>query len=230
MPKKKAYSTLSDLAARIAKDTLELELGKMAPDKMHKLVARIRELEERILIIRYQTLMQMEESAAPKPEPKVETAPELPLEAPAEPELQEEIKEPEEKPQEESQEEVTDEALLEDPDPNQISLIDSIEEIKKEESVNDKLSGNGEKSLAQSLEAKPIDSVMTAFNLNLKLGLINELFAGDESLFEATMGQIDSAQDADQAQDILKGAIDEEATEGLPIKRKLNKIIQRRFS
>src|SRR5690606_36201311 len=76
--------------------------------------------------------------------------------------------------------------------PNQISLIDSIEEIKNmEKSLNDKFSSPQEIStLGKKLQKSPIKDLKSALSINQRFVFISELFNGDAVIFEQLIERI----------------------------------------
>ena len=73
---------------------------------------------------------------------------------------------------------------------NQISLIDSIEEIREmEKSINDAFGEKGP-TLGQKLHQKPIANLKTAITINQKFKFISSLFKNDTSAFEAALDRI----------------------------------------
>lgn len=190
---------------------------------MDKLISDLRELEVRIIIMRYKGI---------RPKVKVaETykAPELPLET------EEDTQDVVETDPESIAERLTvdsdgSEEVLEEVAPNQISLIDSIEEIDKETSINERMQKKHKKSVAQRLQTKPLVSITKALNLNQKMGLINQVFSGDEAKFKSVLESINSAPNLDEAQAIWNSSVTEIQRKKLAIVRKLDSLIERRFS
>ncbi len=86
------------------------------------------------------------------------------------------------------------------------------------------------KSVAQQLQAKPLVSVLKALNLNQKMGLVNQVFAGDEQRFKAIMQEIDTAEDLETAQAIVNGVITDEQRDEVSLVRTLDSLIERRFA
>ncbi len=235
MAKEKAYHTIAVLTAKIAAKLDKVDKGTCSLSEMDKLIVDLRELEERIIIIRYKGMERMRypEPGMMSPKAKVAEAyraPELPLETEEEPDDIEEV----------ASDSVTEEhygdseeslEAMEEVAPNQISLIDSIEEVSKEASINERMqSRRKKKSVAQSQQSKPLGSILKALNLNQKMGLVNQVFAGDEAKFKSVLESIDSAQDLDSAIAILNAIVTEDQREELAIVRKLDSLIERRFA
>jgi hypothetical protein len=215
---------------------------------MDVLLKELRELEERVIVIRFKA---MEKLRAPRKKQKSilsvnepQLAPELPLDIPkpkiesvAEPLILipqiEELPTPEPDPIESIAMDASmeEEPLMGEEIPeNQISLIDSIEEISKEASINERMQRKTKKTLAQSLEGKPVSSVLKALNLNMKMGMIQALFAGEESRFRTTIKQIDEAQNLAEAQEVYNIEVPEELRAKEEMAQKLASLIKRRFA
>ncbi len=213
MTKDKGYRSIAELTASISARMSEVNHGHCTLAELDELLSDIRELEERIVIIRYKGMERIKYSKVKKPKGLKAHAPELPLD---------EVTEMEEKAEavETSDEEVN---------PNQISLIDSIEEISKESSINEQMKSVKSRSLAQKMESIPVESITKALNLNLKMGLVKNLFEGDEARFNDVMSKIDESGSVEGADGLLKEEFpDEELHEG-KLLRKLKKLIERRF-
>ncbi len=230
--KDKVYRTIAALTAEIADRLDKVDKGTCSLSEMDHLLEDLRELEERIIIIRYKGMERMRypEPIQSAPKTKAEEpyhAPELPLEIDPDPlEVEKAIlTEHELHEDDNSGTEMIEEMVA----PNQISLIDSIEEISQEASVNERLHNKNKKSVAQRLQSKPVDSVLRSLNLNQKMGLVNQLFAGDEVHFKAVLQEIDSASDLDAAKSIVNRLVTDEQREELSIVRELDSLIERRF-
>lgn len=214
MGKEKAYRSISELTSLISERMKEVDHGHCTLAELEELLADIRELEERVIVIRYKGMERLKYLTIRKVKEPSPHAPELPLD---------EVTELEEKAE-------SVETLDLEADPNQISLIDSIEEISKESSINESLKSETSQSVAQELESQPLESIMKAINLNLKMGLIKDLFSGDEEGFRNLVTRIDSSEGLDAASELLKTQFpDAEVQEG-KLFRKLYKLIERRFS
>jgi hypothetical protein len=132
----KAFISTTDLTERIKEKTRGMETGKTSLAALDDLLDDIRELEERIIVIRYKGMerLRMEDFPAVVQEPIVTVPEPIKRIEPNEP-IMEEEKELPEIPQVKEPEVVISAAST-----NQISLIDSIEEISKvmvEDNVND---------------------------------------------------------------------------------------------
>lgn len=222
----KEYRTIAAITAEIAKKLDKVDKGTCSLSEMDHLLDDLRELEERIIIIRYKGMERMRYPEPSQNDTKSRVAepyraPELPLEMEPEGSVAEEDQTEEFAPIEEIEEEIP---------PNQISLIDSIEEISQEASINERMQGKHKRSVAQQLQSKPVDSVLKALNLNQKMGLVNQVFSGDEAQFKSLMREIDSATDLESAQAIVNRMISAEQREEISIVRTLDSLIERRFA
>lgn len=206
MNKDRAFKSIETLKDQIDSKLDLVSNGNCSMDEMDLLLSDIRELEERIIIIRYKAMEHIstaEESVTDLP-PEVRE-PELPLDM-------EEL-----------------EVEEEDTESKQISLIDSIEEISREVSVNENHTDNNTPSLAQKLEAGPIQAIMKSLSINQKMGIVNQLFKGDDSQFRSTIDAMDKAKNEDEALDILNGAIPSGMDESSAVLSELKELIERRF-
>lgn len=96
--------------------------------------------------------------------------------------------------------------------PNQISLIDSIEEIKQmEQSLNEKFHDiTDEKSLAQRLRKKPIADLTQSIGINQKFRFVSQLFKEDKSAFEAAVVKINAFNSYIEADEYIQNTLSEQ--------------------
>ena len=136
----KAFISTAELTKRIKEQTLGLESGKTSLAALDALLDDIRELEERIIVIRYKGMerLRMEDvpvimSAPIVTVPSPQTpAPDAPP-PPSQPVMQAAIKAETAKEEVPVQPHVEEPIVqMEEPSSNQISLIDSIEELSKD--------------------------------------------------------------------------------------------------
>jgi hypothetical protein len=94
---------------------------------------------------------------------------------------------------------------------NQISLIDSIEEINKQQkescvtkTLHDKLVDKVEVStLAEKMERLPIGDLKKAIGLNQKFLFINELFNKDQDVFESSLSTLNNFSSVIEADNFI---------------------------
>jgi hypothetical protein len=206
MNKDRAFKSIETLKDQIDSMLDLVSNGNCSLDEMDLLLSDIRELEERIIVIRYKAMERISATEEAHEElPPVVREPELPLDM---------------------------ETLVveeEDTEPKQISLIDSIEEISREVSVNENHIDNSGPSLAEKLEAKPIQSIMKALSINQKMGIVNQIFKGDDELFKATIEAMDNANGQDEAKELMSAAIPEGIDQENPLVTELQELTERRF-
>ena len=204
MTKDRTYKSIEALRDQIDSKIDLLIQGACSLQEMETLLNDIRALEERVIVIRYKAIERLNE-----PEEVIEQerdAPETPK-----------VEEPELPLNNDDQES------------KQISLIDSIEELSSEVSVNQNHSSNSSPSLAERLEAEPISSIMKALNVNQKMGLVNQVFKGDDGKFRSTIEEMDRSSDKAGALNHLdssiSGAVDADHT----LIVELKELVERRF-
>ena len=114
---------------------------------------------------------------------------------------------------------------------NQISLIDSIEEIKEmEKSLNDAF-GEKRPSLAQKLHQKPIANLKTAITINQKFKFISTLFQNDSSAFETALDRINGCSTFLEADEYIQNGPGDrfEWEMKSPTAKEMMELVERRF-
>jgi len=203
MSKDHEFKSIKALKKRINSLIEKVVSGDSGLDEMAVLLNDIKELEERIIIIRYKAMEALAgKSKKKKEKPSAVAEPELPLEM-----LDEEL----------------------DTETAQISLIDSIEEISNEISINENHGEDKKPSLAEQLNAKPIKSIMKSLSVNQKIGIVSQLFKGDDEIFRKTIHDMDKSADLSEAAKILKSALPDMLEENNAQLLDLNELMQRRF-
>ena len=210
------FKSIEQLAASVKGNVDELTNGTLSVEEIEMTVSELRELYERLVVIRHKAFEEREkpEDAVPKKEVEVE-------------------QEKEDTPQGTGSlfKLDIDQPIEEKATPkNQVSLIDQIEELG-DESLNDKVAEEVEGSLAEKLEGGSIDDLKKAIALNQKFWFIRELFNDNKELFEKALKELDNAEDHVSAQkwfDVevrvnLKDDHDETAL------RKFLELLERRF-
>lgn len=202
--------TINSISKQIVELAEKLEKGELHADEIIEMTELSRQLHERMIVLQYKTFEeineQSDEHGASIAEDQIDDSQndvieqEVVNEAVADQSVAQESKiEPQ-------KEEVKPEPIVEDVNEeraafrientiipsNQISLIDSIEEIKEmEKSLNEALSDN-KPSLAQKLHQKPIANLKTAITINQKFKFISTLFQSDSAAFEAAIDRINA--------------------------------------
>ena len=211
MSKEQAFESIEILQKRVNEHLSMIIQGTCSMEEMDRLLTDLRELEERLIIIRYRA-MEAISGKGDREEEKVN-------------ESEATVREPEIDFSEALEEEVP----LPDSDTNQISLIDSIEEISREVSLNENHSEATGPSLAEKLEEAAIPSIMKALSVNQKMGIVNQLFKGDDSQFKALIESLDSASDKDVALKLFAESEAGNADEEHPLVLDIKELIDRRF-
>ncbi|NND95329.1 MAG: hypothetical protein HKN45_10720 [Flavobacteriales bacterium] len=212
MNKDHGFKSLENLKEEIDSRLKLIFDGGCSLSDMDSLLADIRELEERVIVIRYKAMERLSSYEQPRESDEQTEAEAIVLE----PELPLNIEEVEMDFNEESES-------------NQISLIDSIEELSREVSVNEDHIERKAPSLAERLESKPINSIMKALSVNQKVGLVNHVFNGNDELFQTTIAAMDSAENHDRAIELMSNSIPNGVDKGSPLLLELKELIERRY-
>ena len=200
------YKNLKDLTKSLSNGINKLESGKLDSNELTSLLEDARTLHERITVLQYLAFkkeVKVKEVKKQKKEPKKQQGSfELNFGAP---EIIEETS------IEDEDESKTDE--LDDNTPrNQTSLLDAIEEhvedVDAEEasknisektnldnstSINDTFAGDApKKTVADKLSRQPIKDLKSAIGLNQKFLFMNDLFEGENELFNNAINKINS--------------------------------------
>lgn len=243
--------TLKSIAKQLSDYSEKLEEGSLSPDEILKLTNLARDFYERMIVLRYKTVEESvhnekeavkasEQAEAEVPQqqntdsavkPKKESKPSE--EPESEPETREEST-TDEKQNTASQQKVEEEAAefnaVTAPS-NQISLIDSIEEIKQmEQSLNDALRHDSP-SLAQKLHLKPISDLRSAITVNQKFQFISELFDNDAEAFESAVKRLNSCATFIEADEYIQNTLKDEFGWEMksPTVREMIHLVERRF-
>lgn len=215
------FRPMSRIVEELKERIADLENGALDMQGMEQALADLRELEERVIVIRFKGLERVKEA-------QEESSP-----APEEPVKQEIPLPPED--------EVVDapDMLSEAPTPrrnspsipdNQISLIDSIEEISRESSINERMKEQSGPTLAQKLRGGKLEQLSKAFSLNQRVGVVKHLFMGDETLFKETLTRLDNCADLDSALGVAEEAIGSAWNEEDKQVKQFVQILERRFA
>jgi hypothetical protein len=232
----KSYVSTEQLMERIRERTLSLSSGRMGLSALDELIRDIRELEERVIIIRYKGMERLQNDIpvivptveAPKESPAPEVPPtpiftEIPEVVPV-------VKEPEAP-------KVSPPSPEEPPVSKQISLIDSIEELnsaeaQKEESPKKSKPKNSEQAsltYAEKMEKRPVESLKKELNLNQRLGLGKVIAPGDDAGFADILHKVDESSNMTEAVEILKTAGGNRWENAPELMEQLTGILERKF-
>ena len=247
--------TIKSIAAQIVHLSEKLEKGELRAEEIEEMTEFSRQLYERLVVLQYkayeatvkaqdshQEEAEAEASANEATEPDQAYEAEAPTaEAISEPEQVEEETKPEQakpEPQQTTQEDLEDlsERLSfrfspEEIPSNQISLIDSIEEIKKmEKSINEAFSDQPA-SLAQRLNKKPVANLKTAITINQKFKFISDLFNNDADAFAKAIDRLNSCTSYIEADEFIHNGLTTrfEWEMKSPTVREMMDLVERRF-
>ena len=252
--------TIQDIIRQLEELGTKLEEGRLGAEEIMEMAELSRDLYERLVVIRhksYEDLIREEKKSeegsetisnetstveepelkalSEKEEPTVEEAKPKPVVS--EREIIDEVMadEPTENP-EESAQEVSGPVIpmgSAEVSPNQISLIDSIEEIKQmEQSLNQKFQEKSEeKSLAQKLKQSPIDDLSSAIGINQKFRFISQLFKEDSTAFEVSVQKLNSFNSYIEADEYIQNTLSEQYGWNFkdPVVKELIDLAQRRY-
>jgi hypothetical protein len=248
------YKSIPEIINQLKTLSDQLESGNMPASELETMLDNVRELYERMVVLRYKALeaeAKKEEPVVipgPEPEPEVkEEAPvveestesfgeikfsvgipeeqepeveetrELEPEVEPEPEVEqvavpevEKTPEPEPVEVEESAPETPIEAVNSpekqvQPDihPNQTNLLDAIEERQKEESFNEKFASSESKSVGDKLQKSRIEDLKKAIGINMKYLFMNDLFEGENTIFNEAVDQLNEFGNWDEAKSYM---------------------------
>ena len=114
------------------------------------------------------------------------------------PEVEEEITEEEPKAEEVKEEPVRE--IEPEEEPEAVAISNRIgDRIITEKSVNDLLSGNGDKKLEYKISNSPVQSIQAAIGINDRYQYIRELFSGNAETFAKTVVDLDNLGNIQEA-------------------------------
>ena len=200
------YKNLKDLTKSLSNGINKLESGKLDSNELNSLLEDSRTLHERITVLQYLAFekeVKVKEVKKQKKEPKKQQGSF---------ELNFGTQEIIEDTSVEDGHESKTEDLDEDTPANQTNLLDAIEErvedVDAEEdnkyvvektdldhstSINDTFaSGTSEKTVADKLSRQPIKDLKSAIGLNQKFLFMNDLFEGENEIFNNAINKINS--------------------------------------
>lgn len=189
------YKSIAEIVKRLNEEIEKLENGEMSVEELEVVLNDVRALHERIAILQY---LAVQSQPSTKEKSKSSTfsfgVDQSMLDSLREPTNQtnlldaiEQENVPEkqlfEEPQEEEIQKVEEEIVMEETKVETVN--DKISQTKEEtKSVNDSFSSQNEvESLAQKLGKKPIEDLTKAIGLNQKFLFMNDLFEGENNLY-----------------------------------------------
>lgn len=223
MNDKHDFLTIDQLSKGIETKIHILKDGNLNADRLVDLLDQVRKLEEALIIMKHD----VETKAAAEPQEKV-----VPKELDQEDKtlsfngLLFDLEQNEELVKEEPA--MNEEELV---DANQISLIDSIEEVSREKNIPTTVVNDTPQTVGQKLKSSAITDINGAFKINQRLGVIKQLFAGDQEKFATEIEKLNSANDLDQALDLFSSLkTDLEWDEENEFYQQLENLVQRRYA
>lgn len=170
--------SIKSIVDQLKEYSVILDQGELDSDQIAKMTELSRDLYERLVIFKYKTF-----------EMGVAHEEEVPKDG-------EEMNRVSEPGQEMEEPEVAS---------NQISLIDSIEEIKEmEQSLNESFSSMKSPSLKEKIVGSPIPDLRAAISINQKFKFISELFEDNAEAFEKSVETINGYTSFIEADDYME--------------------------
>src|SRR5690554_523190 len=221
--------TIKSIAAQIVDLSEKLEKGELRAEEIEAMTAFSRQLYERMVVLQYKAYeatvkaenadhkeVEVEAEANEATEPDQMYVSETPAEEAASESNRADKETNTGKPRPEQQakddlEELSERLSFrfspEEIPSNQISLIDSIEEIKKmDRSINEAFSDQPA-SLAQRLNKKPVANLKTAITINQKFKFISDLFDNDADAFAKAIERINACTSYIEADEFIQNGL-----------------------
>lgn len=198
--------SIKSIVDQLKEYSVILDQGELEPDQIAKMTELSRDLYERLVIFKYKTFemgVANEEEATREENRSPDTVAE-PGETLEEPEIPS----------------------------NQISLIDSIEEIKEmEQSLNESFSSIKSPSLKEKIVGTPIKDLRSAISINQKFKFISELFEDDSDAFEKSVSTINGYTSYIEADDYMENTLKPRYgwESGSASAREFTELVSRRF-
>lgn len=222
------YKNIKELISAISTSIEEMEAGKLSANNLTELLEDSRNLHERIAILQYLSFKEEVSNELKQKTPKIKQ------EKAIQSNFQLNFGLAEKEEGEEDEKEIY---------PNQINLIDAIEEQgevttipakeadENKKSVNEKFAKSAEApTLAQKLSSKPIGKIKDSIALNEKFLFMNDLFQGENSFYNESIDQLDSFNNLVEATKFFQDLKTKfEWTEEMESVTKFFALIERRF-
>lgn len=224
------YMNFPDLANRINELVQKLHDGTIGNEELDELTSSTLALYDRLVVVRYNVIrkaVSAEKSGDVGTEDQPNSEKEYSVKPIAETE-QADVKEPDQSDDEVSDYEANEEinSLQEEIEhevempggssfqlnfapvsPNQISLIDSIEEISKEEKTRNESFEQETPTLASKLQKKPISDLKTAIGINQRFLFTSELFHNDSDEFNKAIDRLNSFSSFLEADEFIENQL-----------------------
>ena len=213
------YMNFPELSRRISELVDKLNDGSISRRELDELTSSTLALYDRLVVIRYNTLRQevQAEKAAEAPYSNATETPEASSSADVEEPEEMQVEPPAqsaEREVEELREEIEHEVEMpggssfqlnfSQISPNQISLIDSIEEISREEKTRNESLSQDSPTLAKKLRQKPIADLKSAIGINQRFLFTSELFEGNTEAFNEALTRLNSCNSFLEADDYIE--------------------------
>ncbi len=171
--------SITTITSRLDELSSKYEAGTLSREEIGEMTDLARQLYEHLVIIRHQGLDTKVEAA------EEENSTEIVAES-------------------ESNYE-TDEVEI---SPNQISLIDSIEELKlMDQSINANFSDDQELSLSQKIGSQGVVDLIAAISINQKFKFIANLFGGDQKAYDGALEKLNGFSSYIEADEYIENVV-----------------------
>lgn len=223
----KNFQSMTELAGIIREKIGKLESGNLSADELDVLTDELRDLYERLVVLRYKALEKGLKTSKAEPLVSVPVVNEKPIEPiPVKPEIQPikfTVSEPivapqvivqpqpeiimEEKKPESVNEVKTVQAGLFESNPSQnTSSQTSIAEkyaAQQKTTIAEKFAAEQKMTLADKLKMTRINDLRTAIGINQKFLFMNDLFEGENTVFNNAINRLNSCGSGDEAKSVL---------------------------
>lgn len=232
MNKEPRYQTIQELADALQKSLARMAGGNLAKVELEQLTLQARELFERLVVLRHKAFESELRGGQPVAQEQLE----------------------EERPALSFRVQVAETPEAPPVSPNQVSLIDAIEEITREESpgyeeepvaaapalkqihipvpenMNDRLSKTipAQETLARKLESSPIGDLKRAITLNQRFQFARELFKGNNQDYEVTIDKLNNSSREDALKTLENLRARYEWNDESPVTQDFRELVQRR--
>jgi hypothetical protein len=215
MENQKQYKSISELMDELKSMTDKIEQGNLSYNELKEVLNTSRELHERLVILKYKAVEKFvkgDDYGKHRFKLNLKRTNQLSLEEV----ISDTVKEKLEKAQTNFLEDLTPEPpMAEEPETavvevrkevkeeTKIAPVAPLEKANGSASVNDKFSGQNKKTLADKLNKSPIKNLKEHIGINQKFLFINDLFKGENEVYNAAVNQLNAFENYQKAQDYL---------------------------
>ncbi len=189
------FKSLFDLGRAIKEKAELIGNGKYSLKEIESTLLDLNELQERLIVLKYKAIEQLASQVKEVPQ----------------------IKETEV--EEDQQEEESKEEKKETVNVNQMTIMDGINQVEKEasieikedeveESIVEKMQSEGD-SIAEKMENKAINEIKSAISINQRFSYTKNLFGDNSEVFNYSLQRIEESASLDEANQILQELEDE---------------------